>query len=78
MTDFSTWNRENLESFASHSLEEITHLKYDLRVLLDSYRKLVKETHDASHLQQLPTEQLQPDGALNHQPGWPHIQVDLF
>jgi hypothetical protein len=54
------------------------HLRNDLRVAIDAYRTLLKETPHEQNLQQLPTEQLQPNGAENHQPGWPHIQVDLF
>jgi hypothetical protein len=77
MTDFSTWNHANLVKFANDSSQELLYLRNDLRVAIDAYRTLLKETHE-QNLQQLPTEQLQPDWALNYQPGWPHIQVDLF
>jgi hypothetical protein len=77
MTDFSTWSHANLVKFANDSSQELLYLRNDLRVAIDAYRTLLKETHE-QNLQQLPTEQLQPDWALNHQPGWPHIQVDLF
>jgi hypothetical protein len=53
------------------------HLRNDLRVAIDAYRALLKEPHE-QNLQQLPVTEVQPDGALNHQPGWPHIQVDMF
>jgi hypothetical protein len=78
MTDFSTWSHANLVKFASDSTQEMLHLREDLRVAIDAYRTLLKETPHEQNLQQLPVEQLQPNGALNHQPGWPHIQVDLF
>jgi hypothetical protein len=77
MTDFSTWSHANLVKFASDSTQELLFLRNDLRIAIDAYRTLLKETHE-QNLQQLPTEQLQPNWALNHQPGWPHIQVDLF
>jgi hypothetical protein len=77
MTDFSTWSHANLVKFAHDSTQEVLFLRNDLRVAIDAYRTLLKETHE-QNLQQLPIEQLQPDGSLNHQPGWPHIQVDLF
>ena len=77
MNDFSTWSHANLVKFANDSSQELLYLRNDLRVAIDAYRTLLKETHE-QNLQQLPTEQLQPDWALNHQPGWPHIQVDLF
>jgi hypothetical protein len=54
------------------------HVRNDLRVAIDAYRTLLKEVPHEQNLQQLPVEQLQPNWALNHQPGWPHIQVDLF
>ena len=77
MTDFSTWSRANLVKFAQDSTQELLFLRNDLRIAIDAYRALLKETHEQS-LQQLPIEQLQPNGAQHHQPGWPHIQVDLF
>jgi hypothetical protein len=78
MTDFSTWSHANLVKFANDSTQEMLHLREDLRVAIDAYRTLLKETPHEQNLQQLPTEQLQPNGSQNHQPGWPHIQVDLF
>lgn len=77
MTDFSTWSHANLVKFAQDSTQELLFLRNDLRVAIDAYRTLLKETHE-QNLQQLPIEQLQPNGAQHHQPGWPHIQVDLF
>jgi hypothetical protein len=77
MTDFSTWSHANLVKFASDSTQEMLHLRNDLRVAIDAYRALLKEPHE-QNLQQLPVTEVQPDGAENHQPGWPHIQVDLF
>ena len=77
MTDFSTWSHANLVKFATESHQEMLHLRNDLRVAIDAYRTLLKETHEQS-LQQLSVTEVQPDGAEHHQPGWPHIQVDLF
>ena len=65
MTDFSTWSHANLVKFASDSTQEMLHLRNDLRVAIDAYRTLLKETHE-QNLQQLPIEQLQPNGAENH------------
>ena len=77
MTDFSTWSHANLVKFANDSNQELLFLRNDLRVAIDAYRTLLKETHE-QNLQQLPIEQLQPNGQTHYQPGWPHIQVDLF
>lgn len=77
MTDFSTWSHANLVKFAQESTQEVLYLRNDLRVAIDAYRTLLKETHE-QNLQQLPATEVQPDGATDHQPGWPHIQVDLF
>lgn len=77
MTDFSTWSHANLVKFAQDSTQELLFLRNDLRVAIDAYRALLKETHE-QNLQQLPIEQLQPNGAQHHQLGWPYIQVDLF
>ena len=77
MTDFSTWSHANLVKFASDSTQEMLHLRGDLRVAIDAYRTLLKETHE-QNLHQLPITEVQPDGAVNYQPGWPHVQVDLF
>ena len=77
MTDFSTWSHANLVKFAEESTQEVLYLRNDLRVAIDAYRTLLKETHE-QNLQQLPTTEVQPDGAEHCQPGWPHIQVDLF
>lgn len=77
MTDFSTWSHANLVKFAEESTQEVLYLRNDLRVAIDAYRTLLKETHE-QNLQQLPTTEVQPDGATDYKPGWPHIQVDLF
>lgn len=61
MTDFSSWSHESLVKFAENALTEVIYLKHDLRTAIDAYRALVKETHDAPHLQQLPTQQVQPN-----------------
>jgi hypothetical protein len=66
MTDFSTWSHANLVKFASDSTQEMLHLREDLRVAIDAYRTLLKETPHEQNLQQLPTEQLQPNGPENH------------
>jgi len=65
MTDFSTWNRANLVKFANDSTQEMLHLRNDLRVAIDAYRTLLKETHE-QNLQQLPIEQLQPNGQADY------------
>ena len=77
MTDFSSWSHANLVKFAHDSTQEMLYLREDLRVAIDAYRTLLKETHE-QNLQQLSVTEIQPDGAQHHQPGWPHIQVDLF
>jgi hypothetical protein len=77
MTDFSTWSRANLVKFANDSTQELLFLRNDLRVAIDAYRTLLKETHE-QNLQQLPIEQLQPNGQAHYQSRWPHVQVDLF
>ena len=78
MTDFSTWSHANLVKFANDSAQELLFLRNDLRVAIDAYRTLLKEAPHEQNLQQLPVEQLQPNGSESHQPRWPHIQVDLF
>lgn len=77
MTDFSSWSHANLVKFAQDSNQEMLYLRNDLRVAIDAYRTLLKETHE-QNLQQLSVTEIQPNWAKNHQPGWPHIQVDLF
>ena len=77
MTDFRTWSHANLVKFAEDSNREMTHLREDLRTAINAYRALLKETH-GQNLQQLSVTEVQPDGAEHCQPGWPHIQVDLF
>lgn len=77
MTDFSSWSHANLVKFAHDSTQEMLYLREDLRVAIDAYRTLLKETHE-QNLQQLSVTEIQPNWAENHQPGWPHIQVDLF
>ena len=67
MTDFSTWSHANLVKFATESHQELLYLRNDLLVAIDAYRTLLKVTHE-QNLQQLPTEQLQPNRAFNHQP----------
>lgn len=62
MTDFRTWSHANLVKFAEDSNREMTHLREDLRTAINAYRALLKELHDTPNLQQLPTEQVQPDG----------------
>ena len=62
MTDFYTWDRATLERFASEVYEEWKATKADLRTAIDAYRALLKELHDIPNLQQLPTQQVQPDG----------------
>ena len=62
MTDFSTWSHANLVKFAEDSNNEMKHLREDLRTAINAYRALLKETHDIPNLQQLPTQQVQPDG----------------
>jgi hypothetical protein len=57
MTDFSTWNHANLVQFANESSQELLFLRNDLRVAIDAYRALLKETHE-QNLQQLPIKQL--------------------
>ena len=66
MTDFSTWSHANLVKFASDSTQEMLHLREDLRVAIDAYRTLLKETPHEQNLQQLPTEQLQPNRSESH------------
>jgi hypothetical protein len=60
MTDFSTWSHANLVKFASDSTQEMLHLREDLRVAIDAYRTLLKETHE-QNLQQLPVTEIQPN-----------------
>ncbi len=66
MTDFSTWSHANLVKFANDSTQELLFLRNDLRVAIDAYRTLLKETHE-QNLQQLPVEQLQPNRSESHQ-----------
>jgi hypothetical protein len=65
MTDFSTWSHVNLVKFANDSTQELLFLRNDLRVAIDAYRTLLKETHE-QNLQQLPIEQLQPNGQTHY------------
>jgi hypothetical protein len=65
MTDFSTWSHANLVKFANDSNQELLFLRNDLRVAIDAYRTLLKETHE-QNLQQLPVEQLQPNRSESH------------
>ena len=51
MNNFQTWEQKNLAKFAAEAnkkileqQEEIKALRNDLRVALDAYRKLIKET----------------------------------
>ena len=67
MTDFSTWSHANLVKFANDSNQELLFLRNDLRVAIDAYRTLLKETHE-QNLHQLPIEQLQPNGQAHYQP----------
>jgi hypothetical protein len=67
MTDFSTWSHANLVKFANDSNQELLFLRKDLRVAIDAYRTLLKETHE-QNLHQLPIEQLQPNGQAHYQP----------
>jgi hypothetical protein len=67
MTDFSTWSHANLVKFANDSTQELLFLRNDLRVAIDAYRTLLKETHE-QNLHQLPIEQLQPNGQAHYQP----------
>ena len=60
MTDFSTWSHANLVKFANDSSQELLYLRNDLRVAIDAYRILLKETHE-KNLQQLPHKSQQPD-----------------
>ena len=62
MTDFRTWSHANLVKFAEDSNREMLFLRNDLRTAINAYRALLKELHDTPNLQQLPTEQVQPDG----------------
>ncbi len=77
MTDFSTWSHANLVKFAEDSTQEVLYLRNDLRVAIDAYRALLKETHE-QNLQQLPTTEVQPDWSTTYQPGWINVQVDMF
>ena len=61
MTDFSTWSHANLVKFASDSTQEMLHLREDLRVAIDAYRTLLKETPHEQNLQQLPVTEIQPN-----------------
>ena len=65
MTDFSTWSHANLVKFAKDSNQELLFLRNDLRIAIDAYRTLLKETHE-QNLQQLPIEQLQPNGQTHY------------
>ena len=65
MTDFSTWSHANLVKFANDSNQELLFLRNDLRVAIDAYRTLLKETHE-QNLHQLPIEQLQPNGQAHY------------
>lgn len=60
MTDFSTWSHANLVKFANDSSQELLYLRNDLRVAIDAYRTILKETHE-KNLQQLPNQSKQPD-----------------
>ena len=60
MTDFSTWSHANLVKFANDSSQELLYLRNDLRVAIDAYRTILKETHE-QNLQQLPHKSQQPD-----------------
>ncbi len=77
MTDFNTWSHANLVKFAEESTQEVLYLRNDLRVAIDAYRTLLKETHE-QNLQQLSVTEVQPDGQEHPQFGWPNVQVDLF
>lgn len=76
MTDFSTWSHANLVKFANDSFAEINHLQQDLRTAIDAYRALLKETH-GQNLQQLSTEEIQPNGAEHPSSEWNQISLDL-
>jgi len=65
MTDFSTWSHANLVKFANDSTQELLFLRNDLRIAIDAYRTLLTETHE-QNLQQLPIEQLQPNGQTHY------------
>ena len=78
MTEFSTWSRRNLEDFADNCYDELLATRADLRTAIDAYRTLLKATHDTSHLQQLPTEQVQPNGAQHSNGEWHQISLDLL
>lgn len=62
MADFRTWDRAVLERFANDAYENWKATKADLRTAIDAYRALLKETDVTKNLQQLPTEQVQPNG----------------
>ena len=62
MTDFRTWSHANLVKFATDSNQEMMHLRNELRVAINAYRTLLKEIDVTKNLQQLPTEQVQPNG----------------
>lgn len=42
-TDFATWDRKTLESFARAASQEIIDLNADLKVAISAYRRLMKE-----------------------------------
>jgi hypothetical protein len=77
MSAFSTWSRKNLEDFADGCYDELLATRADLRTAIDAYRTLLKATHDTPHLQQLPTEQVQPDWNQHSNGQWNQIPLDL-
>ena len=77
MTDFRTWSHANLVKFAEDSNNEMKHLREDLRTAINAYRALLKELHDTPNLQQLPTQQVQPDGGEHPYVEWNQIPLDL-
>lgn len=74
---FDTWKHENLVQFAKDSYEELIALRQDLRTAIEAYRALIRNTKDVQDLQQLPTEQVQPDGGEPTTGGWHQIPMDL-
>jgi hypothetical protein len=74
---FDTWKHENLVQFAKDSYEELIALRQDLKTAIGAYRALIRNTKDVQDLQQLPTEQVQPDWAESTAGGWYQIPMDL-
>lgn len=77
MSNFSTWDRVVLETFANEVYEEWKATKADLRTAIDAYREILKETDVTKNMQQLSIKQIQPNGAKHSDGEWNQIPLDL-